>query len=244
MTGILFFFALRYPTSRDFWQNAWTIAKNLAYLLILLTVLRLLLAALLRVWFRGSRDAQGDIVSLNNELFRQGNLATSIFSVSLYLILVAGMLQLDLGHSYTYQVAGALNMVGIWVLGAVVVLLHSWLFLGMGPHHHILHECFHDNNSAAASSLLGLTGGFLLLTNHLLSQFKPDMHIFNTGQIWLSVGLMLVVVLAARMVLQLVVRGISGINLSNELVVRDNFAWGILDGGLILVACLVLISFL
>jgi hypothetical protein len=123
-------------------------------------------------------------------------------------------------------------------------VLHSLFFLGLGFRNDILHEAFHDNNSAAASSLLGLTGGFLLLTNHILSQFKPDMHVFNSGQIWISVGVMLLAVLVARGILQMVVLATTRINLSKELVIRDNFAWGVLDGGLILVACLILISFL
>ncbi len=243
-TGVLFYFTLRFPSSSDFWQNTWNVAKNLAGLLLLLTVLRLLLAALLRVWFRNKKDALGEIVSLNNELFEQRNMAASIFSNSLYLILVAGMLQLEFGFSYQYQVAGILNMLGIWMMGVIVVVLHSILFLGFGVHNHILHECFHDNNPAAASSLLGLTGGFLLLSYRILNQFKPEMHIFNTPHIWFSVGAMLVGVLVARAVLQGIVLATTRINLSRELVIRDNLAWGVLDGGLILTICLVLVSFL
>ena len=33
-------------------------------------------------------------------------------------------------------------------------------------------------------------------------------------------------------------------SLRKELVVRDNVAWGMLDGGLIFILCLILVSFL
>jgi hypothetical protein len=242
--GILFLFILRHPTSREFWPNALTAVKTMAALLILLAVLRILLDGLLHIWFGTKRDAQGDFVTLNNELFKQGNLATSIFSTSLYLILVAGMLQLELRYSYKFQVAGVLNMLGIWLLGGAVVLLHSFFLLGYGTRNNILHECFHDNNPAAATSLLGLTGGFLLLSNHILGKFRPGIHIFDTEEIWMSVGMMLLFVLIARAVLQLLVYAVTGISLREELVVRDNVAWGIVDGGLILILCLILISFM
>jgi len=242
--GIIFYFILRHPTSREFWPNAWTAVKTMAALLVLLAVLRVLLDGLLHIWFGARRDAQGDLVTLNNELFRQRNLATSILSICLNLILVAGMLQLELRYSYRFQVAGALNMLGIWLMGVLVVLLHSFFFLGYGTRNHILHECFHDNNAAAATSLLGLTGGFLLLSNHVLGKFRPGIHIFNTEEIWMSVGIMLLFVLVARVVLQILVYAATGISLREELVVRDNVAWGIVDGGLILILCLILISFI
>ena len=124
------------------------------------------------------------------------------------------------------------------------MVLHSFLFLGYGMRNHILHECFHDNNPAAASSLLGLTGGFLLLTNHVLDKFRPGIHIFNTKEIWLSVGAMILLVLFVRGIFQLVVFSTTRISMRNELVVRDNVAWGLLDGGFILLLCLILISFI
>ena len=40
-------------------------------------------------------------------------------------------------------------------------------------------------------------------------------------------------VLVARGILQIVVLAVLKINLRSELVVRDNLAWGLLDGGLI-----------
>ena len=242
-SGILFFFLLRHPTSREFWTNAGNLAWSIAGLLVMLAVLRLFLEGLLRVWFREARDAQGDYVTLNNELFKQRNFATGIFSTALYLILVAGMLQIELRYSYKFQLAGVFNMLGVWLLGGLTVVLHSFLFLGYGMRNHILHECFHDNNPAAASSLLGLTGG-LLLVNHVLDKFRPGIHIFNTKEMWMSVGLMLLLVLIVRGVFQLIVYGAAKLSLRSELVVRDNVAWGLLDGGLILLLCLILISFM
>ena len=245
-TGILFFFLLQHPTSRVFWTNVFTVGKSLIVLLVLLALLRIFLDGIVRIWFGSKRDAQGDVVSLNNELFNQRNFATSIFFSSLYLILVAGMLQVSVADSYRDQITGSLNMVGVWLIGAMVVLLHSFLFLGYGTRNHILHECFHDNNPAAATSLLGLIGGVFILTNHILSQFKlrPGVHIFNSSEIWLSVGTMLLLVLLVRAILQLVVFAATRLSLRKELVVRDNVAWGMLDGGLIFILCLILVSFL
>lgn len=242
-SGILFHFLLRHPTSRDFWENAWTLAWSIAGLLVMMAVLRLLLEGLLRIWFRDARDAQGDYVSLNNELFKQRNFATGIFSTALYLILVAGMLQIELRYSYKFQMAGVFNMLGVWLLGLLTVVLHSFLFLGYGMRNHILHECFHDNNPAAACSLLGLTGGYLLLADHVLDKFRPGIHIFNTKEIWMSVGMMLLLVLIVRGIFQIAVYAVTRLSLRNELVVRDNVAWGLLDGGIILLLCLILVSF-
>ena len=50
--------------------------------------------------------------------------------------------------------------------------------------------------------------------------------------------------MVARLVLQLILLGLSGINLRHELVIRDNPAWGVLDGGLIFVLFLILIAVL
>lgn len=243
-TSILFFFLLRNPTSEEFWPNTWTLTGGIVGLLVMLAVLRLLLEGFLRLWFRKARDAQGDFVSLNNELFKQRNFATGIFSTALYLILVAGMLQIELRYSFRLQLAGVFNMLGVWLMGGLVVVLHSFLFLGYGMRNHILHECFHDNNPAAASSLLGLMGGFLLLTNHVLDKFLPGIHIFNAKEIWILVGSMILLVLIVRSIFQLIVYAAARLSLRSELVIRDNVAWGLLDGGLILLLCLILIAFI
>jgi hypothetical protein len=123
-----------------------------------------------------------------------------------------------------------------------VVLLHSWLFLGLGRANHILHECFHDNNPAAATSMLGLVGGMLLLNNGLLEGLDSGQHMFNVWELWVFLLASLTAVMLARWALQLVLLAVSGINLRKELVIRDNPAWGLLDGGLIFVLFLILIA--
>ena len=241
-TGVLIDAALRNLPFKSLWQDVQTVSVTLVGMLFMLTVVRLLIAGGLHLWFGQSYDAQGDRVSLNNELFKQRNLATSLFSTVLYLILATGMLQLDLLNIWGYRSQGVFNMLGIWLLGAFLIVLHSFLYLGYGPRNNILHECFYDNNPAAPLSLLGLTGGFLLLTNHILNQFKAFEHIFNTAEIWLALGSMLLFVLLARGVLQLVLYWTVGINLRRQLVIHDNAAWGLLDGGLIFILCLILIA--
>lgn len=210
--------------------------------IFLLGVLRLGLGGFLRLWFRDNRDAQGQIITINNELFRQRNLATGIFTTALYLILVSGLIEEDLLNISDYRVEASFNMLGVWLMGVAVVLLHSWLFLGLGRANHILHECFHDNNPAAATSMLGLVGGMLLLNNVLLEGLDFGQHMFNVWELWVFLLASLTAVLVARWTLQLVLLAVSGINLRKELVIRDNPAWGLLDGGLIFVLFLILIA--
>lgn len=216
-------------------------ALTLLGTIMLLGLLRLMVAGLLRLWFRDRRDAQGDIVSFNNELFHQRNMATGLFSMALYLILVAGLVEEDLLNIDGYRVEATFNMLGVWLLGAAVILLHSLTFLGIGTRNHILHESFHDNNPAAPTSLLGLLGGMLLLNNRLLDLLDSGQHMLNTPLLWAYLLGALVVVLVLRGVVQLAVMTL-GINIRHELVIRDNPAWGILDGGLIFGVLLLLIA--
>ena len=209
------------------------VALSILVTLVLLAVLRFMIAGLLRLWFGSHRDAQGDLISFNNELFRQRNIATSVFSSVLYMILVAGLAQLDLWNMEGARIEGVYNMLGTWVMGAAVVLIHSFLYLEYGTRNHILHECFHDNNPAAATSLLGLVAGMLMLDHHLLQLFIPEAHMFNTPQLWLFLGGVLLLVLVIRGVLQVILWLAIKVNLRHELVIHDNVAWGLVDGGLI-----------
>ena len=209
------------------------VALSILVTLVLLAVLRFMIAGLLRIWFGSHRDAQGDQISFNNELFRQRNIATSVFSSVLYMILVAGLAQLDLWNMEGARIEGVYNMLGTWVMGAAVVLIHSFLYLEYGTRNHILHECFHDNNPAAATSLLGLVAGMLMLDHHLLQLFIPEAHMFNTPQLWLFLGGVLLLVLVIRGVLQVILWLAIKVNLRHELVIHDNVAWGLVDGGLI-----------
>lgn len=201
--------------------------------LILLALLRFLIAGGLRLWFGQNRDAQGDIISFNNELFRQRNIATSIFSTVLYLILVAGLARLDLWDMEGARTEGIYNVLGTWLMGTLVVVIHSFLYLEYGARNHILHECFHDNNPAAVTSLLGLAAGMLMLNHHLLALFVPESHMFNTPQLWIFLGGVLLLVLIIRGILQIILWLAIGVNLRHELVIHDNVAWGLVDGGLI-----------
>ena len=81
----------------------------------------------------------------------------------------------------------------------------------------------------------------LLLNNRLLDLLESGQHMLNTPLLWAYLLGALVVVLLLRGVLQLVVMSI-GINIRHELVIRDNPAWGILDGGLIFGILLLLIA--
>jgi hypothetical protein len=209
------------------------VALSILVTLVLLALLRFMIAGLLRVWFGSHRDAQGDMISFNNELFRQRNIATSVFSSVLYMILVAGLAQLDLWNMEGARIEGIYNMLGTWVMGAAVVLIHSFLYLEYGTRNHILHECFHDNNPAAATSLFGLAAGMLMLGHQLLQLFIPEAHMFNTPQLWLFLAGVLLLVLVLRGVLQVILWLAIGVNLRHELVIHDNVAWGLVDGGVI-----------
>jgi uncharacterized membrane protein YjfL (UPF0719 family) len=239
-TAILLYAIVSLAPRTSFRLNVPAVAISIVALLILLTLLRLAIAALLRLWFRDHRDAQGDFVSMNNELFKQRNLATSLFSTVLYVILVAGLIEFDV-FDHAHQGLGQLwNVLGIWLLGFLLVLIHSFFYLEYGTRNHILHECFHDNNPAAPFSLLGLVAGVLPLNHSLLITFGPGQHMFNTPQLWVFLGIILAFVLVARGVLQIVLYVATGINLRRELVVADNVAWGVLDGGLIFSLLLIL----
>jgi len=200
---------------------------------VLLALLRGLMAVVLRAWFRDHRDAQGDVITLNNELFKQRNIATGIFTTVLYLILVAGLSQLDPWNPIGDNFAWLYNLIGIWVMGLLIITVHSFAFLGYGPYNNILHECFHDNNPSAPLSLLGMVAGMLPLVHNLLVAAGPGKHLFNTWDLWGTMGIVVLMVLVARGVLQLIMFVMSHINLRWELVIHDNVAWGILDGALI-----------
>ena len=87
--GILVFSVLSSPGVDGLLVDLELTALTLAGTVVLLGVLRLGIGAFLRLWFKDSRDAQGDIISINNELFNQHNLATGLFSTGLYFVLTA-----------------------------------------------------------------------------------------------------------------------------------------------------------
>jgi len=231
--GLLIYAIISMAPVTSFRLNFLAVGVSLLVTLVLLGLLRFLLAGLLRLWFGDRRDKQGDIVSINNELFRQRNIATSVFSTVLYMILVAGLMQLDLWDMAGTRLEGFLNMLGIWVMGAGVVLIHSFFYLAYGTKNHILHECFHDNNPAAAISLLGLMGGMLLVSHQVLDLWIPGSHLFNAYEPWLFLGAILLLVLIVRGILQIILWIGIGVNLRRELVINDNVAWGLVDGGVI-----------
>ena len=240
--AILLYSIVALAPRTSFRLNIPAVGINIVAILFLLTVLRLLVAGLLRLWFRDHRDAQGDLISMNNELFVQRNIATSLFSTVLYVILVAGLVELDVfdnAHEGIFQVY---NLLGIWLLGLVLVIVHSFFYLEYGTRNHILHECFHDNNPAAPLSLLGLVAGILPLNHALLVTFGPGQHMFNTPELWTFLAIILAFVLIARAALQVMLYAATGINLRRELVIADNVAWGILDGGIIFSLLLILIA--
>ena len=232
-SAILLYSIIAWAPRSNFRHDVLAVALNIVLLLVLLTVLRFVVAGVLRVWFRERRDAQGDIITINNELFKQRNIATGIFSTVTYLILVAGLVELDLFDQDGERLATIWNLLGVWLLGLALIVIHSFFYLEYGTRNHILHESFHDNNPAAPSSLLGLVAGILPLNHHFLVTYGPGQHMFNTPELWMSLGMVLLFVLVARGVLQVLLWAITGINLRRELVVRDNVAWGLLDGGLI-----------
>jgi hypothetical protein len=65
---------------------------------------------------------------------------------------------------------------------------------------------------------------------------------FSSWDLWIFLAIILAFVLLARAVLQIVLFVATGINLRHELVIADNVAWGILDGGLIFSLLLMLLA--
>jgi len=229
------------PQLERFGEDLEVVSVSLLVMIALLSAMRLALAGLLRLWFRQRRDRQGDVVRLNNELFRQHNTATGLFSMSFYLLLAAGLVEQDFLNLSGNRWPAAWNILGVWLMGLAVVLLHSLFYLGLSFRRSILHECFHDNNPAAGFSLLGLVAGMAALNHGLIGGLRPGEHMLNTPELWYYLGAAFAFVLAVRLLLQAAMGALMNISLRGELA-RDNVAWGVLDGGLIFSLLLILIA--
>lgn len=240
--GILNHSIIGGPALESFWLDLEATVLTLVGTIALLALLRWIVGEFLRLWFGKKRDTHGDIITINNELFKQRNIATGIFSTTLYLILVAGLLQEDFLNITGNRLAATFNMLGVWLLGIVAILLHSWLFLGLGGKHNILHESFHENNPAAPTSLLGLMAGVLILNHQLLESLELGEHMFNQWELWARLLLGMVSVFVLKGILHIFLRGLLGVNVRQEMLERHNPAWGILDGGLIFGLMLILIA--
>jgi len=240
--GVLNHFIISGPALSSMWLDVEATALTLLGTMLLLGLLRWLCGEFLRLWFGQSRDAHGHLVTFNNEIFVQRNVATGLFSTALYLVLVAGLVEEDLLNMEGDRFVASMNMLGVWVLGFAVIVLHSWLYLGLGGRHHILHESFHHNNVAAPASLLGLLCGALLLNHQLLVGMPDGAHMFNQGAHWLFLLLGMVGVVLLRGVLALLLRAATGVRLRDEMLQHHNAAWGVLDGGLIFSLMLILMA--
>ena len=240
--GLLNYAVIRGPRLDSFAHDVEATALSLLGTLVLLGLLRMAIAAGLRLWFGARRDAQGDRVTLNNELFKQRNLATGLFSTALYLVLVAGLLESDLLDLSGYRLAATWNMLGVWLLGLAAVLLHSWFYLGLGWREHILAESFHRNNAAAPLSLLGFLGGVLILNHQLLPPLDAGQHLLNTLAHWEFLLLGVASVFVLRAILYGLLGGVLGVSVRAELLSRRNVAWGVLDGAFIFALFLILIA--
>ncbi len=240
--GILNYAIISGPALSSFWLDLEATVLTLLGTILLLAVLRYGIGEFLRAWFGSQRDAQGDIITFSNELVRQRNLATGLFSTALYLILVAGLLEEDLLNLTGSFWAATWNMLGVWLLGLVTILLHSWLYLGIGGRHHILHECFHENNPSAPTSLLGLLVGVLVLNNQLLPPTETGVHMFSAPEHWYFLLLGVGSVFLLRSALYLLLLGWLGVSIRREMLFKRNPAWGIIDGGLIFSLFLILIA--
>ena len=229
------------PQLDNFAQDLEVVSVSLVIMVALLASMRLGLAGLLRIWFGQRRDRQGDIVRFNNELFRQHNTATGLFSTAFYLVLVAGLVEQDFLDLAGNRWPAAWNILGVWMMGAGTIALHSWFYLGLSSRRNILQECFHDNNPAAAFSLIGLVAGITALNHGLISGLRPGEHMLNTPALWYYLAAALGFVLAVRLLLQAALRVLMSVSLRGELS-RDNTAWGLLDGGLIFSLFLILIA--
>jgi uncharacterized membrane protein YjfL (UPF0719 family) len=229
------------PQLDSFAQDLEVVSVSLLIMVVLLAMMRLGLAGLLRLWFRDRRDRQGDAVQLNNELFRQRNTATGLFTTAFYLILVAGLAEQDFLDLAGNRWPAIWNILGVWLMGAGTIVLHSWFYLGLSSRRNILHECFHDNNPAAAFSLIGLVAGMTALNHGFIGGLRPGEHMLNTPELWYYLGAALGFVLVVRLLLQTVLRVLMGVSLRGELS-RENVAWGLLDGGLIFSLFLILIA--
>ncbi|MCH8316396.1 MAG: hypothetical protein IIA64_10520, partial [Planctomycetes bacterium] len=172
------------PTLSSFILDLEATSLSLLGTLLLLAGLRRLIGGFLRRWFGNRRDAHGQIITINNELFGQRNLATGLFSTAIYLVLVFGLIEEDLLNITGNRLAATYNMLGVWLLGLIIVLLHSWLYLGFGPKQHILHESFHENNPAAPTSRLVLLAGILILNQRLMDPFPAGVHMFSSWEHW------------------------------------------------------------
>jgi hypothetical protein len=231
--GLLNYAVIAGPALSSFALDVEAAGLELLGTLVLLALLRMAFAAGLRGWFGSRRDAQGDLISLNNELFRQRNVATGLFSLALYAILVAGLVELDLLNLTGARLASAWNLLGAWGVGLATVLLHSWLYLGLGGARNLLSESFHHNNPAAPSSLLGLLAGVLVLNHRLLPPLALGPHAFAAAAHWYFLGLAIASVFVLRAVVYGLLRALAGVRLRHELLERRNAAWGLLDGAVI-----------
>ena len=82
----------------------------------------------------------------------------------------------------------------------------------------------------------------LLLTHGLLDGLADGQHMFNQWELWAFLLGCLALVVVVRFILQGVLWLFLGVNLREQLVIRDNPAWGVLDGGLIFVLFLLLVA--
>ncbi len=91
-------------------------------------------------------------------------------------------------------------------------------------------------------TLLGLLGGVLVLNHQMLVPLPWGEHMFSGWQHWAFLLLGLVAVFVLRGLIYVLLRGLVGVSIRQEVLVRRNPAWGIIDAGLIFGLFLILIA--
>ena len=230
---ILASFSVKGDEASSFILDLEMTAINLLISLLFFVAARIVIVAGITMYFKDRIDKQGDVVRYNNEIFKQGNIAAALFSVSTTLVITFSVIEIDPLNTTGFPLTAAINAAGVLLIGILFILVHTLIVLGLK--NNLLDEVFIDNNLGAAASLLGFIAGALYAL-HLFVQKLPDyMSILSTDLMVLkSILLCMVFFIPIKMaVIWLInLKGCRphGVTYRQLLIQKDIASVGILDG--------------
>ncbi len=206
------------------------------FYIAILTILRLLSKYMVNLI--NARDNHGKIC-LNKEICEQKNIGAALFSVSLSVIFVNVIKNIDF--------IDIINGLGVEILIKILVVL-VFMLAALVCYSFVLRrkttlfkELFIDNNAAAGVGLLGFVFAVQTIISGIMSSYKMDFELLTVSVV-IAVSLIIFGILSV--LFKLIFTGIVKVDIWSEIYEQDNFGAALGQAALYIGIAVIIVNFI